>query len=121
MVMIIKLVNVHYYDERRHPVKVCFKTRVEGIEELDKRYYISIDDGEEKEVTKEEGNAEYKRLREEHPDAKALVLIDTKYDAVTHISVAEHFAIYVGYDFVCSCDNMDEVREMEEKIKEKLR
>lgn len=121
MFTVIKLINVHYRDENHRPVKVIFKTTIEGVEEFDKRYYVAIEGEEEREVTKDEGNAEYKYLREKHPDAKVIVIIDANYEAVTHIRVADHFEVYVGYDRICACDDMKEVREVEEKLKEKLR
>lgn len=121
MFTVVKLINVHYRNEECRPVKVQFKTTLEGLDELTKHYYVTVEDGEEREVTQDEGNAEYKYLREKYPDMKALVIIDADDGWIRHTRVAEHFEVYVGYDFICSCDTATEVREVEEKLKEKLR
>ena len=121
MLSVIKLINVHYRDENHRAMKVQFKTTIEGMDEYSKYYYITVEGEEEREVTKEEGNQYYKQLRERYPQMKALTLIDVNHEAVTHIRVVEHFEVRLGYDYVCSCDDMKEVREAEERVKEALR
>ena len=120
MFTVIKLINVHYHDEYYRPMKVQFKITVDDIDSFDKRYYI-ITNGEEREVTREEGNKEYKRLREQNPDMRALILIDRRNETITHVRVAEHFEVYLGSIFICSCDDIKEVREAKEKLRENLR
>lgn len=121
MFTVVKLINVHYRNEEHRSVKVQFKTTLEGVEEFTKRYYITVDGSEEREVTQDEGNAEYKYLREKYPDMKALVIISADDDWIRYTRVGEHFEVYVGYDFICSCDTINEVRDVKEKLKEKLR
>ena len=118
---VVRLINVHYRSEDGCMTKVAFKTTIEEIEEAVKHYYIAFEGKEEYEVTKEEGNNEYQRLRKQHPDAKVFIIVDMNYEAVTHVRVAEHYEVYLGYDRVCACDDMNEVREVEETLKEKLR
>ena len=76
MFVVVKLINVHYHNEDRRLTKVQFKTTLEGVKE-ERHYYIVSEDKTEREVSKEEGNEEYKRLREIDPYMRALILIDT--------------------------------------------
>lgn len=119
MLTVIKLVNVHYRDKKHCLKKVTFKTVIDSTSEFDKRYYVIVDEGE-REVTKDEGNAEYKYLREKHPEARVLILIDAKNEVITYTRVVDHFEVYLGYDFICTCDNLKEVEEVRAKLKKTL-
>ena len=82
-----------------------------------KSYYV-IEKGIETPVSKDEGNELYAKLRKEYPNAKAITIIDLPSEQIHYVKVNDHYEVHIGSEFHCSCQDMNEVREEIEKLKE---
>lgn len=114
MLSIIKLINVHYRDERQCLKKVQFKTTFETPQN-EKRYYI-IENEEQREVSKDEGNERFKQIREHYPNARSLTIIDVNNEAINYCRVNDHYEVYLGGNFYCTCEDIKEVRREVEEL-----
>lgn len=116
MLSVIKLVNVHYRGEKGNE-KVQFQTLFDTTTNI--KTFNVITDGELKEVKQEEGNEVFRRLKQEH-DTKVITIIDVNNESITYFRIMEHFEVRIGNDFYCTCDNIEEVRDVVKELKEKL-
>lgn len=109
-----RLVSVSFKDEAGKQNKVQFMKIFDDV--ADKATYEIRGEGLILKVEKEEGNLYYKKLRAEHPESVSLLIFDDT-DEINYHRVFDHYEVTRGGKFVCSCDNMQEVREEVARLK----
>ena len=111
--MVIKLVSVHYKNNYKS-INVKFQTVLDRI--TGEKVYHVIDDSGDRIVTKQYGNQLYRSLKQQYPNMRSLTIIDIDCKLATYIRINEHYEIRIGNSFFCSCDNINEVRDVLEQL-----
>lgn len=109
-----KLTNVHFTDPQGIKKEVQF---LKIFDDAEGGYTYEIhEEGVKFIISKDEGNAYYKKLKAMYPDAVAIVVFDNT-DEITCRRVCDHYEVLRAGKFVCSCDNLPEARAEVVKLK----
>ena len=113
MLTVIRQVNLCFpftEDLTREWGKVSFQTILDSALG-EKRYYV-IENNTKAEVSLEAGNLLFHKYRKEHPNSKALVIIDKEAkNEVSYLNVRGHYEVYRNGSFFESCDSQLELRD----------